>query len=69
MSAHLKCPFGQRLNPCNPQGLQDNNSVVSIVLDIDDNGPKPNAGTVEQKTAVTGASIAEAKCKGAESFT
>jgi hypothetical protein len=34
-----------------------------------ESGPKPNSGTVEQKNALTGALLAEAKCKGPESLT
>ena len=66
---HLKCPFGQDLNPCNPQGLQSSFSVVSLISKSSDKGPKPNEGMVEQKKAVIGAFIAEAKCNGPESFT
>lgn len=67
--AHLKCCCGQALCPCNPQGRQFKFSVVSITNDLSDKGVKPKAGTVEQKTAVTGAFTADAKCRGAESFT
>jgi hypothetical protein len=42
---------------------------TSITSDLSDKGPNPNAGTVEQKNAVTLALTAEAKCKGPESFT
>ncbi len=34
-------------------------------MELKDKGPKPNSGTVEQKTAVTGAFIADAICNGA----
>ncbi len=67
--AHLKCFSGHDLKPCNPQGLQLSVSTVSIIAEFSESGPKPKAGTVEQKIAVTGAFIAEAKCCGAESFT
>jgi len=55
--------------PCNPQGRQSNFSDVSKTKEMSDNGPKPKAGTVEQYIAATGAFMAEAKCKGAESLT
>jgi hypothetical protein len=42
---------------------------TSEILESSDKGPKPNRGEVEQKKAVTGAFIAEAKCNGPESFT
>ena len=69
VKAHLKCPFGQALKPCKPQGLQSSFRLVSITFDESERGPNPNEGTVEQNTAVTGAFIALAICKGAESFT
>ena len=65
---HLKCPFGQVLNPCKPHGLQSK-SETSWISESSESGPKPNCGTVEQKKAVTGAFIAEAICKGPESLT
>jgi hypothetical protein len=37
--------------------------------DLSESGPNPNDGTVEQKTAETGALMDEAMCKGAESLT
>ena len=67
--AHLKCPFGQALCPCNPQGRQSSCSLVSTTRPFSRSGPKPKAGTVLQKMAVTGAFIALAICKGALSFT
>jgi hypothetical protein len=39
------------------------------MMDVSERGPKPKAGTVEQKIAVTGAFTAEARWSGAESFT
>src|SRR5688572_12043252 len=69
MIEHLKCPFGQLLYPCNPQGLQSSISVVSKTKEVSDNGPNPKAGTVEQYIAATGAFMADAKCNGAESLT
>lgn len=39
------------------------------MFEFSESGPNPKDGTVEQKTAVTGAFIAEAKCMGAESLT
>ena len=66
--AHLKCPLGQALYPCNPQGRQSRATFVSTINDLSDKGPKPKAGMVEQKTAVTGALTADAMCIGAESF-
>ena len=39
------------------------------MFESSDKGPNPNAGIVEQKKAVTGAFMAEAMCKGPESFT
>ena len=69
MWEHLKWPFGQLLYPCKPQGRQSSFSVVSKTNDLSDTGPKPKAGTVEQNIAATGAFMAEAKCKGAESLT
>ena len=59
---HLKCCNGHSFLPCNPQGLQGSASFVSTIKDLSDNGVKPNAGTVEQKMAVTGAFTADAKC-------
>ena len=69
VSAHLKWPCGQDLKPCSPHGRQVNGSVVSTMKLRSDSGPKPKSGTVEQKMAVTGALTAEARCRGAESFT
>ena len=69
LSAQLKCTCGQFLYPCNPQGRQSKFNAVSIIFDLVDNGPKPNAGIVEQKNAVIGAFIEDAICNGAESFT
>jgi hypothetical protein len=40
-----------------------------MMLALSDSGPKPNSGTVEQKKALTGALVADAKCKGPESLT
>lgn len=68
-TAHLKCPFGQLLYPCSPHGRQSKYSAVSTTRPFSRSGPKPKAGTVLQNTAVTGAFIAEAMCKGALSFT
>ena len=67
--AQLKCPNGQAFNPCNPQGRHASGSLISTIKLFSDKGPKPNEGSVEQYTAVTGALTAEAKCIGAESFT
>ena len=69
MMEHLKWPFGQLAYPCKPQGRQSSFSVVSKTNEISDKGPKPNAGTVEQYIAATGALTADAKCNGAESLT
>ena len=69
MMEHLKCPFGQLAYPCKPHGRQSSISDVSKTKETSDKGPKPKAGTVEQYIAATGALTAEAKCKGAESFT
>src|SRR5688572_24850331 len=69
MIEHLKCPFGQLLYPCNPQGRQSRISDVSKTKEVSDNGPNPKAGTVEQYIAATGAFMADAKCNGAESLT
>ena len=66
--AHLKWPCGQDLYPCNPQGRQLS-PFTSIMVCCMDRGPNPNAGTVLQKNAVTGASMDEQMCKGAESLT
>jgi len=66
---HLKCCFGHALCPCKPHGLQSSFSVVSMMLELLDNGPKPNAGTVLQYMTVVGAFVAEQRCMGAESFT
>ena len=68
-NAHLKCPFGQALYPCNPHGRQSNFSFVSTTRPLALSGPKPKEGTVLQKIAVTGAFMALAMCKGALSFT
>ncbi len=68
-NAQLKCPFGQLLCPCIPQGRQSSFSVVSTTRPFSRNGPKPKAGTVLQKTAVTDAFMADAMCRGALSFT
>ena len=65
----LKCPLGQDLYPCNPQGLQVNAILLSTIVDWSDKGPNPKAGVVEQKKAVTGAFIAEQMCNGPESLT
>jgi hypothetical protein len=67
--AHLKCPFGQARCPCNPHGRQSSFSAVSTTRPFSRSGPKPKAGTVLQKMAVTGAFMALAMCKGALSFT
>ena len=69
VSAHLKCCCGQLACPCSPQGLQGKGMAVSTTKRISLKGPKPNEGSVEQYTAVTGALTDEAKCMGAESFT
>jgi len=61
--------LGQADLPCNPQGLQLGDGSASTTIEISDSGPKPKAGMVEQKTATTGAFIAEHKCSGALSFT
>jgi hypothetical protein len=66
---HSKCPFGQALYPCNPQGLQANVDSLWAMMALSDNGPNPNSGMVEQKNAVTGALVAEHKWSGPESFT
>ena len=64
-----KCPFGQADFPCRPQGLHGGCGLASAIIEMVDKGVNPNAGLVEQKNAVWGASTAEHKCKGAESFT
>ena len=67
--AHLKCPSGHFLRPCNPQGRHSSFPFVSTIFELLANGPKPKLGIVEQNIAVVGASVAEAMCIGAESFT
>ena len=66
---HLKCPSGHAFRPCVPHGLQVSLSLVSTTKDFSDSGVKPKSGIVEPKIAVTGAFIAEARCRGDESFT
>ncbi len=47
------------------------NGALDCIIQIftsSDKGPKPKSVTVEQKTAVTGAFIADAMCKVAESL-
>ena len=57
------------MNPCKPHGRHERASSVSTTTESSDRGPKPKAVTVEQKTEVRGAFMAEAKCWGAESLT
>lgn len=40
-----------------------------MIFESSDNGPKPKLGEVEQKKTLTGAFTADAKWRGAESFT
>src|SRR5690606_18059011 len=65
--AQRKCPCGQAGYPCSPHGLQYRSSTWTT-RQLPESGPKPKQGCVEQYTAVTGASIAEAKCIGPESL-
>ena len=67
--AHLKFFLRHDLWPWQPQGRQFNCSFVCTIKLLLLKGPNPYSGVVEQKTAVTGAFIAEVKCMGAESFT
>ena len=52
-----------------PPGRQHTSSFACAMSESSDKGPKPKDGVVDQKKAVTGAFIAEHKCKGPESFT
>lgn len=69
LNAQSKWPFGQSLKPCSPQGRQGRDSLIWIIRLKLESGPKPNCGMVEQNIAATGASMADARCSGAESFT
>ena len=62
---HLKCPSGQRLRPCLPQGRQGNSVMASTTTYLDARGPNPNRGTVLVNNATVGVFVAVATCKGA----
>ena len=51
------------------QVLKNNKILVEGINQVKKSQkPNPNDGTVEQKTAVSGAATADAKCSGAESL-
>lgn len=64
-----KVPVLHFFAPCSPQGLQAGRGSASMTRLSLLKGPKPKSGVVEQNTAVTGASTAEQRCRGAESQT